>query len=109
MPRAAYDRAASRTLKDSLAGIAITVLDSAHTPLQAADIQVWGPKGAAGGPGNASGTTAFPNRDPGLYSLRIRMSNDGPRWIYAATLRPGFFDTVEVNVNARCTSIWHGD
>jgi hypothetical protein len=108
MPRAAFARAARATRSDSLSGIAIVVEDSSHRRIQLADVQAWGPTGATGGPGNASGTTVFADRDPGLYSLRIRLEETSPRWIYAATLRPRYVDTVIVTMGTRCTLIWRG-
>jgi hypothetical protein len=108
MPRATYARAARAARSDSLSGIAIVVEDSSHRRIKLADVQAWGPTGATGGPGNASGTTVFADRDPGLYSLRIRLEETSPRWIYAATLRPRYVDTVIVTMGTRCTLIWRG-
>src|SRR5215510_7415391 len=108
MPRATYARAAGATRSDSLSGIAIVVEDSNHRRIKLADVQAWGPTGAIGGPGNASGTTVFTDRDPGLYSLRMRLEETSPRWIYAATLRPRYVDTVIVTVGTRCTLIRRG-
>lgn len=108
MPLAVYARAQARTEPDSFAGIAVTVRDSARHQVQVEDVQVWGPRGATGGPGSPTGTTIFSQRDPGLYSVRIRSRPGGPRWIYAATLRAGFLDTVMVTVGVPCTVIWRG-
>src|SRR6266550_2071396 len=59
MPAAVYRRATQPTLADSLSAIAITVEDSNHHRVTAADVQAWGPYGAIGGPGSPSGTTVF--------------------------------------------------
>jgi hypothetical protein len=109
MPRAMYARAARPTRFDSLSGIAIVVEDSSHRRVKLADVQARGPTGAIGGPGNASGTTVFVDRDPGLYSLRIRLDETSPRWIYAATLRRHYVDTVVVTIGTRCTLLWRGE
>ena len=108
MPQAKYARAVRATRVDSLSGIAVVIEDSSHRRLKAADVQAWGPKGGSGGSGDPSGITMFADRDPGLYSLRLRLEAGGPRWIYAATLRPSHVDTVIVTVGTRCTLIWRG-
>ena len=103
-----YARAVTSSLADSVAGLAIRVQrGSPPTPVQAADVQVWGPRSGGGAPGDASGTTIFRERDPGLHSLRLRVTPER-RWIYAVTLRAGYLDTVVVNLDLRCTSIWRG-
>jgi hypothetical protein len=109
MPQAKYARAVRATRSDSLSGIAVVLEDSSHRHLKAADVQAWGPAGGSGGPGDPSGITTFADRNPGLYSLRLRLEASGPRWIYAATLRPSYVDTVIVTVGTRCTLIWRGD
>jgi hypothetical protein len=107
-PRATYARAKQASRADSLAGLAVVVEDSSGRRLQSADVQAWGPTGAVGEPGNPSGLTVFTDRDPGLYSLRLRLQADGPRWIYAVTLRPNYVDTATVIVGTKCTLIWSG-
>ena len=103
-----YARAAGSSLADSVAGLAVRVQrGSPPTPVPAADVQVWGPQSGIGGAGDPSGTTVFREREPGLNSLRLRVTPDR-RWIYAVTLRAGYLDTVIVNLDRRCTSIWHG-
>ena len=72
--------------------------DSARHQVLVDDVQLWGPRGAAGGPGSSTGTNTFSQREPGLYSVRIRLRPVGPRWIYAATVRAGFLDTVLVRL-----------
>ena len=109
MPQARYARAVRPTRSDSLSGIAVVLEDSSHRRLKAVDVQAWGPTGSSGGPGDPSGVTMFVDRDPGLYSLRLRLETNGPRWIYAAQLRPSHVDTVIVTVGTRCTLIWRGD
>jgi hypothetical protein len=108
MPRATYARATKATRSDSLSDVAIVVQDSTHRGLKAAEVQAWEPTGAISESGQASGTTVFTGRDPGLYSLRVRMQAAGPRWMYAATLRPAYADTVIVTVGTRCTLVWRG-
>jgi len=107
-PRAIQARATQVSRADSLAGLAVVVLDSQGQRLHAADVQAWGPAGGIGGPGNPEGLTVFTDRDPGLYSLRVRLHADGPRWIYAVTLRPNYVDTATVVVGTPCTLIWSG-
>ena len=105
-PIAYYARAASLSMADTASGLAIRIQrGNPPIPVQAADLQVWGPRSAGGSPGDASGTTVFRERDPGLHSLRLRVTPER-RWIYAVTLRPGYLDTVVVNLDTRCTSIW---
>jgi len=108
MPQARYSRALRATRSDSLSGVAVLVEDSSHRRLKAADVQAWGPTGGIGGPGDPSGITVLADRDPGLYSLSVRLEASGPRWTYAATLRPGYVDTAIVTVGTRCTLIWRG-
>ena len=105
MPLAVYARAQTRTEPDSFAGIAVTVKDTTGHQVQVEDVQAWGPRGAAGGPGSPTGTTTFAKRDPGLYSVRIRSRQTDRQWIYAATLRAGFLDTVVVTVGVPCTIV----
>jgi hypothetical protein len=107
-PQARMSRAMRPTRSDSLSGVAVILEDSSRRRLKAADVQAWGPTGGSGGPGDPSGITMFADRDPGLYSLRVRLEASGPRWIYAATLRPGYTDTAVVTVGTRCTLIWRG-
>jgi hypothetical protein len=108
MPLAVYHRALTRTEPDSLAAIAVTVTDSARRQVLVEDVQLWGSSGAVGGPGSSTGTITFSQREPGWHSLRIRSRPGGPRWIYAASLRAGFLDTVLVTVGVPCTLIWRG-
>ncbi|HEY9227055.1 MAG TPA: hypothetical protein VIP11_10440 [Gemmatimonadaceae bacterium] len=108
MPQARYARATRATLADSVSGLAIVVQDLKHHGVKVNDVQAWGPRGANGSPGDSSGRTVFADRYPGLYSVRVRMESNGPRWIYGATLRPGYFDTVAVTVGTRCSLVWRG-
>ena len=108
MPLAVYAPALTRTEPDSFAAIAIIVKDSARHQVLVDDVQLWGPGGAAGGPGSSTGTNTFSQREPGLSSVRIRSRPGVPRWIYAATLRAGFLDTVLVTIGVPCTLIWRG-
>ena len=107
-PRATYARATQASRADSLAGLAVVVQDSTGRRLHAAEVQAWGPTGAIAEPGNPSGLTVFTDRDPGLYSLRLRLQAGGPRWIYAVTLRPNYIDTATVTVGTKCTLVWSG-
>lgn len=108
MPQAVYARATHITRMDTRSDIAIVVEDSSHRRVRVAEVQAWGPTGAVFQHGDTSGTTVFTERDPGLYSVRVRLVENGPRWIYAATLRPSFADTIIVTIGARCTLIWKG-
>jgi hypothetical protein len=108
MPRATYTRATRLARTDSLAGLAVVVKDAGGRPLQAAEVQAWGPTGASMHAGSPSGLTLFAGRDPGLYSLRLRLQAGGPRWIYAVTLRPNYVDTALVIAGTKCTLIWAG-
>jgi hypothetical protein len=107
-PRATYGRATQASRTDLLAGLAVVVQDSIGRRLQVADVQAWGPTGAIAEPGNPSGLTVFTDRDPGLYSLRLRLQAGGPRWIYAVTLRPNYVDTATVSVGTKCALVWSG-
>ena len=103
-----YARASAASLPDTSAGLAVRVQrGNPPLPVEAADVQVWGPRSGAGSPGSPSGTTTFGGRDPGLHRLQLRVTPD-ERWIYLATLRGGFADTVIVQLDAKCTLIWRG-
>ncbi|CAN5918681.1 hypothetical protein BH11GEM2_BH11GEM2_34600 [soil metagenome] len=105
---ARYGRAGKPSLADTASAVVVTVVKGAPPHgVRVNDIQLWGPRSAHGGPGDSSGTTIFPDRDPGLHSLQIRVTSDR-RWIYAATLRPGYVDTVIVDLDRRCTTVWRG-
>ena len=105
---ARYARASTRSLADSASALSVTVVKGAPPRgVRVDDIQLWGPRSAGGGPGDASGTTVLRNRDPGLHSLRIRVIGE-QGWIYAATLRAGYIDTVVVDLDRRCTTLWRG-
>ena len=105
---ARYARANMPSLADTASALVVTVVKGAPPRgVRVDDIQLWGPRSAGGGPGDASGTTVLRDRDPGLHSLRIRVTGE-QRWIYAATLRAGYIDTVVVDLDRRCTTLWQG-
>ncbi len=105
---AQYAKAGAPSLADTASALAVTIVTGAPPHgVRVNDIQLWGPRSAGGMPGDSSGTTIFRDRDPGLHSLKIRVTSD-QRWIYAATLRAGYVDTVIVNLDRRCTTVWRG-
>lgn len=108
MPRATYRRAKLPVRADSLSDVLVVVEDSTHRRIVPADVQTWGMGSGTGRPGDSTGVTAIRDRDPGLYSVRVRLEAQGQQWIYATTLRPRYADTVLVSVDQRCTLIYRG-
>ena len=109
-PLAVYRRAATATNgpADSSASLLIRVVAGPGArPSPIADVQLWGANRIAGGPTDSLGVTRYIDRPAGLYRLAMRQRSEQPRpWQYAAMLRAGYFDTVVVRLDARCTLIW---
>jgi hypothetical protein len=108
MPRATYRRAARPIRADSLSDVVVVVEDSTHRRIIPADVQVWGMGSGTNQPADSTGVTVIRDRDPGLYSVQVRFKAQSPKWIYAATLRSRYADTVLVTIGQRCTLIYHG-